>query len=99
MILADSEMEVSSESLLRVLKAANITVKPQWPMLFSNFMAGKNPMELLTSIRVGSGKAAAPAAAAVVEEKPKEKTPEEEVVGAGGMFGGSSSSEDESSSS
>ena len=60
-ILADAEMEVTADNITKIVKAAGVEVAPQWPILFAQFLQGKNVMDLLTSL----GQApAAPAGAA-----------------------------------
>lgn len=88
-ILADTKQEVNQESITRVLSAAGVEVKPQWPFLFGRFLQGKDILELMTSISVGGGAQAAaaggdaPAAEEKKEEKKKEETEEEIIAGFG----------------
>ncbi|CAL5996215.1 Ribosomal_protein P1B [Hexamita inflata] len=95
-ILADTKQEITADAILKIAKAANVEVKPQWPILFAQFLGGKDMIELLTSIGSGSAAPAAAAGAVAVVEEKKEKTEEEQIV-AGFAFGDSSSSEEESS--
>ena len=98
-ILADAKQEITAEAIAKVCKAANVEVKAQWPILFAQFLAGKDIKELLTAIgTAGPAPAAAAAASAPAEEeKKKEKTEEEQIV-AGFAFGADSSSSEEESS-
>ena len=66
-ILADAEMEVTAENILKIVKAAGVEVAPQWPILFAQFLQGKKVMDLLTSL--GSAPAA-PAGAAAASAGP-----------------------------
>eukprot|EP00703_Trepomonas_sp_PC1_P000129 JAP96477.1 Ribosomal protein P1B [Trepomonas sp. PC1] len=95
-ILTDAKQEITADSISKVIKAANIKVEAQWPLLFANFLAGKNMNELLTSIGSAGAAPQVQQAAEVKAEVAKEKTEEEQIV-AGFAFGNSSSSEDESS--
>ena len=94
LILHDDKSDVTGDALTRVLKAANITVAPYWPMLFAKALEGKNIGDFLS---VSSG-ASAPAqsqatadakAPAAKEEKKAEAPPAEEEVDMdmGDLFG------------
>ncbi|KAK2797403.1 60S acidic ribosomal protein P1 [Emmonsiellopsis sp. PD_5] len=86
LILADDGVDVTSEKLQSLLKAANVQdVEPIWSSLFAKALEGKDVKDLL--LNVGSGGAAAPAAAggavaaeagAAAEEKKEEKEEEKE---------------------
>ncbi|KAK9478693.1 ribosomal protein 60S [Lipomyces japonicus] len=94
LILADAEVEITSDALLSLTKAANVEVEPIWASLFAKALEGKDVKELLTA--VGSAGAAAPAAAgaaaaggaaaaeeAAVEEKVEEKEESDDDMGFG----------------
>lgn len=102
-IIADEGQECTAANIKAVCDAAGVKVEGIWPLLFANYLEGKNVMDLLTSL--GSAAAApvaaggAPAAAAAsAEPAKKEESSDDEIIGAGGMFGDDSSSEEESSS-
>ncbi|KAK2743563.1 hypothetical protein FQN55_007161 [Onygenales sp. PD_40] len=85
LILADDGVDVTSEKLQSLLKAANVVdVEPIWSSLFAKALEGKDVKDLL--LNVGSGGAAAPAAAGgavaaeagAAEEKKEEKEEEKE---------------------
>ncbi|KAF3491276.1 60S acidic ribosomal protein P1 [Arthroderma uncinatum] len=63
LILADEDIEITSDKLQSILKAAGMTdVEPIWTSLFSKALDGKNLKDLL--VNVGSGGGAAPAGGA-----------------------------------
>ncbi|EPY53555.1 60S acidic ribosomal protein Rpp1-1 [Schizosaccharomyces cryophilus OY26] len=84
LILADEGIEISSDKLLALTKAANVEVEPIWASIFAKALEGKDLKELL--LNIGSGAAAAPVAAgapasageAPAEEKKEEAKAEEE---------------------
>ncbi|EEH43319.1 60S acidic ribosomal protein P1 [Paracoccidioides brasiliensis Pb18] len=87
LILADDGVDITSEKLQSILKAANVEdVEPIWSSLFAKALQGKNVKDIL--LNVGSGGGAAPAAAgnapaaaggaAAAEEKVEEKEEEKE---------------------
>lgn len=92
-LLADCGMEVTADNISKVVKAAGIDVKAQWPILFAQFLSGKNVTDMLTNISAGPAPAGAGAAAAApaAEAKKEEKSEEEEAVAIN--FGGDSSSD------
>ena len=98
-ILADGKQEITADNIKKVLKAAGVEVKPQWPILFAQYLAEKDIMELMTSIGSAAPAQAVAAEAAPAEEKKEEKKVEEEPVIAGFAFGDSSSDDDDSDSS
>lgn len=67
-ILHDAGIEVTSDKISDILKAANVKVEPYWPALFAGLAAGRNLDELLTG---DDGAAPAPAAAAAPAKKDK----------------------------
>ncbi|PGH07809.1 60S acidic ribosomal protein P1 [Blastomyces parvus] len=86
LILADDGVDVTSDKLQSLLKAADIQdVEPIWSSLFAKALEGKDVKDLL--LNVGSGGGAAPAAggaapvaaeAGGAEEKKEEKEEEKE---------------------
>mmetsp|Transcript_66234 Transcript_66234/g.158434 ORF Transcript_66234/g.158434 Transcript_66234/m.158434 type:complete len:121 (+) Transcript_66234:73-435(+) len=89
MILADSELEVSEESINKLIKTAGGSVDSFWPPLFAKMLQGKDISSYLKFGGGGGGgvaMAAAPAAgggggggeAAKAEEKKVEEEEEEE---------------------
>jgi len=87
LILADEGLEITSDKIQTLVKAANVEVEPIWATLFAKALEGKDVKDLL--LNVGSGGSAAPAAAAAstgasagateaAEEKKEEKAEEKE---------------------
>lgn len=60
LILADDSVEITSDKLQTLLKAANVEVEPIYATLFAKALEGKDVKELL--LNVGGASAAAPAA-------------------------------------
>ncbi|KAK7206153.1 60S acidic ribosomal protein P1-alpha 5 [Myxozyma melibiosi] len=93
LILADAEIEISSDKLLSLTKAAGVEVEPIWASLFAKALEGKDIKDLLTNVgAVGSapaagaaagGAAAEAAAEEVVEEKEEEKEESDDDMGFG----------------
>lgn len=94
LILADDGVEVTSDKMQLLLKAANITeVEPIWTSIFAKALEGKDLKDLLVNVGSGGG-AAAPAAggaaaaggdiaAPAAEEKEEEKEESDEDMGFG----------------
>ncbi|EEB06366.1 60S acidic ribosomal protein P1 [Schizosaccharomyces japonicus yFS275] len=84
LVLADEGIEITSDKLLTLTKAANVEVEPIWASIFAKALEGKDLKELLLNIGSGAGAAApaagAPAAAAgeAAAEETKEEAKEEE---------------------
>ena len=93
LLLQDSELEVTADSLNKVIKASGNEVESYWPGLFAKALGGTDIAELLKNATAGgAGGAAGPAAtggaeAAAEEEKPEEKEEEEADVEMGDLFG------------
>ncbi|KZF25681.1 hypothetical protein L228DRAFT_259072 [Xylona heveae TC161] len=83
LILADDGVEITSDKLQTLIKAANIAeVEPIWTSIFAKALEGKDVKELLTNVGSGGGAAAAApvagGAAAAEEAAPAEEKKEEE---------------------
>jgi len=85
LILADDDLDVTSERILTLTNAANVEIEPIWASLLAKALEGKNLKDLLSNIGAGGGAAAAPVAAAAggassggAAEAPKEEEKEEE---------------------
>lgn len=61
LILADEGVEITSDKLQTLLKAANVESEPIYSTLFAKALAGKDVKDLL--LNVGGASGAAPAAA------------------------------------
>ncbi|BFZ61867.1 hypothetical protein YB2330_002945 [Saitoella coloradoensis] len=81
LILADEQAEITSDALLSLTKAANVTVEPIWASLFAKALEGKDIKELLLNVGGGgapaAGVAASGAAAGTSEDAPVEEKKEE----------------------
>ncbi|KAI9717720.1 MAG: hypothetical protein M1828_007123 [Chrysothrix sp. TS-e1954] len=87
LILADDGVEITTDKLQSLIKAANVEgVEPIWTQLFAKALEGKDLKDMLTNVGSGGGAAAAPAAGgaaaaggdAPAEEKKPEKEEEKE---------------------
>ncbi|OJD26527.1 60S acidic ribosomal protein P1 [Blastomyces percursus] len=86
LILADDGVDVTSDKLQSILKAANIQdIEPIWSSLFAKALEGKDVKDLLLNVGSGGGAAVAAGGAAPVaaeaggaEEKKEEKEEEKE---------------------
>ncbi|KAK3680618.1 60S acidic ribosomal protein P1 [Podospora appendiculata] len=86
LILADDGLEITSDKLQTLIKAANvIDVEPIWASLFAKALEGKDVKDLLSNVGSGGSAAAAPAAGtaaaaggAAEETKAEEKVEEKE---------------------
>ncbi|KAK4040303.1 60S acidic ribosomal protein P1 [Parachaetomium inaequale] len=84
LILADDGVEITSDKIQTLIKAANvIDVEPIWASLFAKALEGKDVKDLLSSVGSGGGAAApaaggAAAAAGGAVEEAKEEAKEEE---------------------
>ncbi|XP_076306907.1 large ribosomal subunit protein P1-like [Tachypleus tridentatus] len=85
LILQDDEIAITAEKINTILKAANVSVEPYWPGLFSKALEGLDLKQLIAN--VGSSVGASPGGAATAssvapaeaakEEPKKEEEPEE----------------------
>ncbi|KAH6641771.1 60S acidic ribosomal protein P1 [Chaetomium tenue] len=84
LILADDGVEITSDKIQTLIKAANVAdVEPIWASLFAKALEGKDVKDLLSSVGSGGGAAApatggAAAAAGGAAEEAKEEAKEEE---------------------
>ena len=93
LILHDENSDVNSDSISKVLKAANVNVAPYWPMLLGKALEGKNVADFL-KVSGGSapaqvqGNTQAQAPTQAKDEKPAAPVEEEEEVDMdmGGLF-------------
>ncbi|KAK6456119.1 60S ribosomal protein rpla1 [Scheffersomyces xylosifermentans] len=80
LILADSEVEITSEKLLTLVSKANVEVEGIWADLFAKALDGQNLKDLFFNISAAPASGAAPAAAAAggaaAEEAAEEKEEE-----------------------
>ncbi|KAF9945281.1 hypothetical protein BGZ72_001504 [Mortierella alpina] len=80
LILTDDNVEITSDKLQTLLKAANVEVESIWTSLFAKALDGKDVAAMLSNVgAAGSAPAAggvAAAGAAAVEEKAEEKKEE-----------------------
>jgi large subunit ribosomal protein LP1 len=84
LILADAEVEISSDNLLALTKAANVEVDKIYADLFSKALEGQDIKALLTNFSAGAaaapsvgGAVAGGAAAEEAAEEPEEEAKEE----------------------
>lgn len=85
LILADSDIEISSEKLAQLTAKANIEVESIWTDIYAKALEGKDLKDLFFNIQAapaGAAGAAAPGAAAAsgeaaAEEEAKEEEKEE----------------------
>jgi len=83
LILADENIEITSEKIVALTQAAKVELEPIWASLLAKALEGKNVKDLLSNVGSGGGApaAAAPAAAAgggAAAEAPKEEEKKEE---------------------
>ncbi|CEP61297.1 ribosomal protein P1 LALA0_S02e11254g [Lachancea lanzarotensis] len=85
LILADSEVEISSEKLLSLTNAANVPIEGVWADIFARALESQDLKSLLVNFSAGSaaaapvagGAAAAAGGDEAVEEEKKEEAKEE----------------------
>ncbi|XP_060196720.1 large ribosomal subunit protein P1y-like [Lycium barbarum] len=64
LILNDEDIPITAEKISTLVKAANVTVEPYWPLLFAKLAEKKNLGDLIMNVGAGGGGAAAAAVAA-----------------------------------
>ncbi|KAH0766950.1 hypothetical protein KY285_002821 [Solanum tuberosum] len=84
LILHDDDIAITAEKISALVKAANLTVEPYWPLLFAKLAEKKNISDLIMNVGAGGGGVAAVAApvgggaaAAPAAEEKKEEAKEE----------------------
>ncbi|CCE93685.1 ribosomal protein P1 TDEL_0G03180 [Torulaspora delbrueckii] len=84
LILADADIEITSEKLLTLTEAAKVQVEGIWADIFTKALDGQNLKDLLVNFSAGAsapaaavGGAAAGAAAGEAEEEKEEEAKEE----------------------
>ncbi|KAH0731906.1 hypothetical protein KY289_003094 [Solanum tuberosum] len=84
LILHDDDIAITAEKISALVKAANLTVEPYWPLLFAKLAEKKNISDLIMNVGAGGGGVAAVAApvgggaaAAPAAEEKKEEPKEE----------------------
>ena len=80
LILADAEVEISTEKLVTLVEAANIPIEGIWADIFSKALEGKNLKDLLVNFSASAapaGAAGAGAAGAAAGEAAAEEAEEE----------------------
>lgn len=87
LVLADAGVEITSDNLLSVTKAAGASVDNVWADVYAKALEGKDLKELLFSFAAAAPAAAAPAAAAGGEAAPAEEAKEEEAEESDGDMG------------
>ncbi|KAI0340299.1 ribosomal protein 60S [Trametopsis cervina] len=85
LILADDNVEITSEKIVALTTAAGAELEPIWATLLAKALEGKNVKELLSNVGAGGGapatgaaSAAGGAAAAAADEPAAEEKKEEE---------------------
>ncbi|KAK9470482.1 ribosomal protein P1 [Dipodascopsis tothii] len=92
LILADADVEITSDKLLALTKAANVEVEPIWASIFAKALEGKDVKDLILNVgaagsapaaAVGGAAAEAAADAPAEEEKVEEKEESDDDMGFG----------------
>ncbi|KAF9434590.1 60S acidic ribosomal protein P1 [Entomortierella beljakovae] len=82
LILSDDGIEITSDKLQTLLKAAKVDVDTVWTTLFAKALDGKDVVGMLANIGAGGAApaagGAAPAAAAAEKVEEKKEEPKEE---------------------
>ncbi|KAF9096898.1 hypothetical protein BGX23_010209 [Mortierella sp. AD031] len=81
LILTDDNVEITSDKLQTLLKAANVEVESIWTSLFAKALEGKDVAAMLSNVGAAgsapaAGGAVAASGAAAAEEKAEEKKEE-----------------------
>ncbi|KAJ6561357.1 hypothetical protein B0H10DRAFT_1966504 [Mycena sp. CBHHK59/15] len=75
LILADADLEITSEKILALTNAASIEIEPIWATLLAKALEGKNIKQMLSTVGVASGPAGPAASAAAPVTKAEEAEP------------------------
>ncbi|GME74889.1 unnamed protein product [Ambrosiozyma monospora] len=78
LILADADLEVSSENLLKLTSAANIEIDSIWGSIFAKALDGKDLQSLFVNFSVGAAPAGGASAGAAAGGAAAEEAAEEE---------------------
>ncbi|XP_015089324.1 60S acidic ribosomal protein P1-like [Solanum pennellii] len=62
LILHDDDIAITAEKISAIVKAANVSVEPYWPLLFAKLAEKKNISDLIMNVGAGGGGVAAVAA-------------------------------------
>nr|XP_033508679.1 60S acidic ribosomal protein P1-3-like isoform X2 [Nicotiana tomentosiformis] len=63
LILNDEDIPITAEKISALVKAANVTVEPYWPLLFAKLAEKRNLGDLIMNVGAGGGGAAVAVAA------------------------------------
>ncbi|CAF3440507.1 unnamed protein product [Rotaria sp. Silwood2] len=91
LVLHDSKLPITSESITKLVTAAGGAVEPYWPKLFASLLEGRDVGALLMTAGGGAAPAgaapaaAAPAAGGKKEEAKKKKSSSSSAGGDGGF--------------
>ncbi|KAK7679122.1 60S acidic ribosomal protein P1-beta [Cerrena zonata] len=80
LILADAEIEISSEKILAVTKAAGASVENVWADVYAKALEGKDLKELLFSFAAAAPAAGSAPAAAAAGDAPAAEEKQEEAA-------------------
>ncbi|NP_001275175.1 acidic ribosomal protein P1a-like [Solanum tuberosum] len=89
LLLHDEDIPITAEKISTLVKAANVTVEPYWPLLFAKLAEKRNLGDLIMNVGAGggggavavaapTGGAAGGAAAAAPAAEEKKEEPKEE---------------------
>ena len=86
LILQDSKLPITAESITKLVGAAGASVEPYWPKLFASLLEGRDVGAMLLTAGAGAAPAggaapAAGAAAAAPAKEEKKKSSSEESAG------------------
>ncbi|GMM48229.1 ribosomal protein P1A [Pichia kluyveri] len=76
-ILADSDIEITTENLIKLTQGANIEFESIWASIFAKALEGKDLQSLLVNFNVSAGPAAAGASSGAAAGSSEEAAEEE----------------------